>query len=243
MLSNYIVGNQKFVLFIDEVGLEKRSNNIIEQLLKEQNVVYEKQDIHNVELSRKINSKTAIIIEPISKLELEYEESSLMLLLQELKLNKNISQLFAWVTTKNIRSQILIPFLEYLSDSTVYVTSESYLSILTKRQFANALSKVYQHDLLKGKTAIHEKKISRINPAEVEEFEENQKLSETFKIGDFTAHELEAKKNLKLPFELINLPAQNKSKDDNKGDGKIVYTPDDLDDFDEEEDPDDDLIM
>jgi hypothetical protein len=197
MLSNYIVGQHKFVLFVDEVGIERSSKKILEKLLGEQNVSYD-----SFSEDHKFTEKTAVVLEPISKLELNQDESSIASTIQSLKLDKNVSQVFGWATTKNIHSRLLLPFLEHMSDIVVTLKSESYLSILTKRKFGSVKLKDYQHELTKGKTSVKEFKAEKQKVIQDEPTINPESIG-TFKIGEFNSSELEARKNLKLPFEIM----------------------------------------
>lgn len=96
---------------------------------------------------------------------------------------------------------MLVPFLEHMSSIVVTIRSEKILSVLTKRKFGSVKLKVYHHELSQGKTSIKEfKAVELTSPIEASNPES---IESTFKIGEFTATELEAKKNLKLPFEIM----------------------------------------
>lgn len=200
MLSNYLVGSHKFVLIVDEVGIERKSELIIEKSLAEQNVNYEKFN-GNLEFI----AKTSVVLPPISKLSLTHKLESIAAIIQTLKLDRNVTQVFAWATTKNINSSLLVPFLEHMSSVLVTIKSNKLLSILTKRKFGSVKLKHYQHELTEAKWTIS---IKELKPEEQkvlqnEEAAINPEIIGTFKIGEFNAEELEAKKNLKLPFELM----------------------------------------
>lgn len=102
---------------------------------------------------------------------------------------------------RNINSRLLLPFLEHMSSIVVTIKSERNLSILTKRKFSSVKLKVYHHELCQGKTSIKELKV--IEPEVAQSESTNPESIGTFKIGEFNATELEAKKNLKLPFEIM----------------------------------------
>lgn len=197
MLSNHIIGNLKFVLFIDDVGIEQNGVKILENLLNENSINFEKL----IEEKCDFGGKTSVILLPISKLELTKCEREIFTLIQTLKNSENVNQIFAWATTKNISSKVLIPFLDYMSDVTVSIKSSQHLSILNKKKSGNVKLKDYQHELCSGKTMIRE---IHHKPASKEETKsEDPEVIGTFKIGQFKNDELEAKKNLKLPFELM----------------------------------------
>lgn len=197
MLSNQIVGNHKLVLFIDEVGIERNSSKIMEMLLKEQNVLYELFDEH---LS--ITSKKAVVLPPLSKLEVNHSESYVVDIIQSLKVNKNVSQIFVWATIKNVQLRLLVPFVEHISDVVITIKSKEVLSILTRRKFGSTKLKEYHHELLQGKSLIKELKLDNQKQTQAEPTINPESIG-TFKIGEYNQAELEAKNKLKLPFELV----------------------------------------
>lgn len=197
MLSNYIIGNHKLVLFIDDVGIERNSERILQKLLSEQNVDFETWK-ENLECP----SKTAIVLPPISKLELIHDEVSIASTIQTLKLNKNVAQIFGWATSKNVNNRLLIPFLEHMSDVVVTIKSDKLLSILTRRKFGSVKLKEFQHELVQGKASIKEFKPEKPKTIQDEPTINLEDLG-TFKIGAFNSKELEAKKKLKLPYEIM----------------------------------------
>lgn len=199
MLSIQLIGFHKFVLFIDDVGVERGSSKIIETILSEQNVTFENYKSNAV--IQKPNS--VVILPPLSKLELDHSESSIAEIVQTLKINPNVSQIFGWATTKNINSRLLISFLEHMSELVVRIRSDKHLTILTKRRFGSAKIKDYQHELLQGKTGIKEMKDDKNSSKSTAAEGEDPQMIGTFKIGEYNTNELEAKKNLKLPFELM----------------------------------------
>lgn len=196
MIGVHIIGFYKFVLFIDDVGIERSSSKIIEKILSEQNVTF----LH-YEKNFEINKPCSVILQPISKMELDHKENEIAIIIQRLKINQNVTQVFGWASRKNINSRLLIPFLEHMSDVVVNIKSNKTLSILTKRKFGSAKLKDYSHELLSGRTAIKEFKEEKVAPVTTE-IEDPQMIG-TFKIGEYNTNELEAKKNLKLPFELM----------------------------------------
>jgi hypothetical protein len=196
MLSNHIVGNYKLVLFIDNIGIERSSGKLLEKLLDEQNLKYE-----TFTEQLELTSETAVFLPPISKLELNYDEASIAETIQGLKLNRNVTQIFGWATSKNINSRLLIPFLESMSDVIVTIRSDKLLSILTKRKFGSVKLKEYQHELTCGRTSIKEYKLEKQKV--VQEVETSPESIGTFKIGEFSSMELEAKQKQKLPFEIM----------------------------------------
>lgn len=194
MLSNHIIGSHKFVLFIDDVGNERNGVKIMENLLAENNVIF-------TDKISEIYEKSSVLMSPLSKLSLTYRDEEIFRLIQSLKRNENVNQLFCWATSKNINSSILIPFLDHMSDVTVTIKSSSHLTVLTKKKFGNVKLKEYHHELQLGKTSLKEVTVKSM-PKEVTKTEDPEIIG-TFKIGQFKNDELEAKKNMKLPFEIM----------------------------------------
>ena len=199
MISNQIIGNYRLVLFVDHIGIERNGMKIIDNILNQQNINYEVLE-KNFEISK---SSTNVVLAPISKLELKYSEKEIFSIIQELKRDENVLQIFSWISSKNIKSKILIPFLEHMSELILTITSQEHLSILSKSRSGNVKLREYRHELVTGKTYIKEVKNSKIQQEDIRREEEDIENLGTFKIGQFTAEELEAKRNLKLPFEKI----------------------------------------
>ena len=184
MLSNHIVGHFKFVLFVDNIGIERSSSTILKKLLTEQNVTYETcEDVHE------FPNKTAVVLHPFSKLELDHNETSIVSMVQSLKLNKNVTQVFGWATSKNIHSRLLIPFLQHMSDVIITVESDNHLSIFTKRKFGSVKLKQYQHELIKGKTDVKEFKPEKQKVLQDEPAVNPESIG-TFKIGEFNGEQI-----------------------------------------------------
>lgn len=198
MLSNYIVGQNKFVLFVDETGMERNSKTIIKNLLNEQGQSY----VSNI--SEIKMEKNNVILDPFSKLTIFQSEKEIFRMIQDLKINENVIQIFGWISIKNIQSKVLQPFLEHMSDILVTIKSTKHLSILTKSKLKIVKLKDYQHELLNGKTFIKEIKLDKIMKEDKSTTEDIENIG-TFKIGQFNANELEAKRNLKLPFEIMQV--------------------------------------
>lgn len=209
MLNNYVVGSQKFTLFVDEIGLEKHSSEIIETILKDQNVVYRKfpdlkienfesnlQDLDEFDLN--LNERTSLILAPFSKLAIHYKISAVIELIYRLKGTKNVKQIFGWLTVKNTNNHLLQPFLEHIADTIITLNSEKLLTVVVKRSHGVVKTKQYCHDVLNKTFAIKEFKVEQKAkdqaPIDIEALG-------TFKIGQFKENELEAKKSLQLPFE------------------------------------------
>lgn len=233
MLSSNLVGNYKFVLFVDNFGIEPNWRTILTRLLEEQNQNYKFFNEFD-----EILEKNCIILGSLSDFELNYTEhvyENIFRKVQELKSSDNVLQIFGWINSKYVQNKILVPFLEHMSNLTVTINDSEHMTIVSKNKSGIIKSKEYVHELSLGKTSIKEYKKETIQQTASEVNVENLG---TFKIGQ-KADELEAKRKLKLPFEIIDL--QNNKTENVKQEGKIMYTPDSTDDFDEEDDPDNDL--
>lgn len=193
MLSSYIVGPIKLVLIVDNVGIERHAEKILEKLLNKPITWCER-------LGDNIASTVCV---NISKLELEHDEASIGSIIQTLKLNSNVSQVFCWATCKNVNSRLLVPLLEHQSNAVVTIESNKILTILTKRKHSSVKLKTYQHELIQGGIAVKEIKPDDVRSAQVVTTALNPEEMGTFKIGNFTSEELAAKENLKLPFEIM----------------------------------------
>ncbi|CAG9807875.1 unnamed protein product [Chironomus riparius] len=227
MLSSNVIGNYKFVLFVDNYGIEPNWKIILKKLLEEQNQIYKFYDEFEDCLE-----KSSIIIS-LSELELKSTDNvyeNIFRKIQELKSSDNVLQIFGWICIKNVQNKILVPFLEHMSNLIVTINDSEHMTIVSKNKSGSMKSKDFIHELSLGKTSVQESKKENIQSIVLEM---NVNNLGTFKIGQ-KADELAAKRNLKLPFEIIDLP--NKTSE-----GKIIYTPDSTDDFDEEDDPDNDL--
>ena len=195
-----IIGNYKFVLFVDSFGIGPNLETILTKLLEEQNQSYE---FYNE--CEDILEKKCIIIGSLSKLELKYNEhvyENIFRKIQELKSNENVLQLFAWISSKNVQNKILTPFLEHMSNLIVTINDGRYLTIVSKSKSSLVKSKEYYHELILGKTSIKEFKRDNVQQIIASEVSEDIENLGTFKIGQ-KADELEAKRNLKLPFEIM----------------------------------------
>ncbi|XP_070494059.1 elongator complex protein 5 [Chironomus tepperi] len=232
MLSSNLIGNYKFVLFVDNFGIDPNWKTILTNLLEEQNQNYK---FYNE--FENILEKSCIILGSLSELELKYSShiyENIFRKIQELKSSENVLQIFGWISSKNVQNKILLSFLEHMSNLTVTINNSQHMTIVSKNKSGIIRSREYVHELSLGKTSIKEYKKENIQLIAPEVNVENMG---TFKIGQ-KADELEAKRSLKLPFEIIDLPNKTANV---KQEGKIIYTPDITDDFDEEDDPDNDL--
>lgn len=198
MLSNYLLGQHRLVLFVDDLGIEKIALSLVDRLLKEQSVDYKIFDAAN---QFSAESKTSVVLQPISKLELDLSEREITENIQILKLNSNVTQIFLWASTKNIQSPLIVPFLQHMANVVVHITSVKHLTVITKRRHGSVQAKDFQHDLSALNIAV--KEIKQKEVAQIKEEAPNIESIGTFKIGEFNKEELEMKKKLKLPFEIM----------------------------------------
>jgi hypothetical protein len=197
MLSSNLVGNYKFVLFVDNFGMEPNWRTILTRLLEEQNQNYKFFNEFD-----EILEKSCIILGSLSDFELNYTEhvyENIFRKVQELKSSDNVLQIFGWINSKNVQNKILVPFLEHMSNLTVTIDDSEHMTIVSKNKSGIIKSKEYVHELSLGKTSIKEYKKETIQQTAPEVNVENLG---TFKIGQ-KADELEAKRKLKLPFEIM----------------------------------------
>lgn len=196
-LADHILGQHKVVLFVDDVGLERTANKIAEKLFQNQNLNYE-------DFGDKLDfsSSTSVILPPISKLELLHDDSMIISIVQKLKISRKVSHVFCWITSKNLKSRLLKPFLEHMANVVVNISSLKTLSILTKRKFGSVRIREFSHEIFTGGLELKEIKQTIQKKVEETPTQQPDKIG-TFKIGDFNQSELEAKNSMKLPFEIM----------------------------------------
>lgn len=158
----------------------------------------------------------------------------LLQLVQRLKQNANVRQLFLWINPSCVLSatdsHVIVPYLEHMSGAVITLRDATNLQVLTKKAGGAVGQKYYTYTVSSSRfETIETQKPVLKRP--VDESVNPESLT-TFKIN-FEDEELEARTALKLPYErTTDAPAMDES--------RIIYTPDADDDFDEE-DPDDDL--
>ncbi|XP_055912265.1 uncharacterized protein LOC129946198 [Eupeodes corollae] len=247
MLSN-LISSQKFVLIVDNNGQERIALPTINGFLKEQGqsgaikLFNPKRDVHSEEniyqtfLNECSDSenKLNVILPPLSDLLLyNPKKSELFKCIHQLKLNRNVKQIYLWVSKQHIFETFTIACLEYMADHVLYIESKDTLSILTRKPGGSVTNKNYTYKKTKDSfqvEAIKKKVVKQVenNPVKPEQLG-------TFKI-ELEEDELIARNALKMPYE------KTSEAEGSSGGGNIIYTPDKDDDFDEE-DPDDDLFI
>lgn len=115
-----------------------------------------KADIDNEVLST--TEKPNVILTTVAKLELSNSIPNIVNLVHYLKQSTKVKQVFIWCSTKNIRDNKLIPFLQYMANIEVTLKNESELQILTKRNTGSVTRKV-NINMLKSRKYEHFNKI------------------------------------------------------------------------------------
>lgn len=136
--------------------MERFSDQLIQALLKQQgqnsvqsipaNPIYHLDkvlcDITDEPLDLPV--KTNIVLQPLSKLLTVYTPKSIFQLVNKLKKNSNVQQVFLWATTKNIAEHFVVPFLEHLSDQIVTLLDRNHLTIITRKTGGVVTNKVLE---------------------------------------------------------------------------------------------------
>lgn len=245
MLSN-LISSQKFVLIVDNIGHEKIAVSTIKGFLKEQGQsdtikLFNAKNPGNEELNSyqlflkefsNDENKSSVILPPLSDLLLSNpNKSELFQFIHQLKMNRNIKQIFVWASTKHVFEKFTIACLEYMANQIVFIETNNTLSILTRKPGGSVTNKNYTYSNIKDSFLVERAN----NPVKTIENEPVKPESlGTFKI-ELEEDELVARNALKMPYERT-------SEAETSGGGNIIYTPDKDDDFDEE-DPDDDLCF
>ncbi|XP_055846146.1 uncharacterized protein LOC129912067 [Episyrphus balteatus] len=245
MLSN-LISSQKFVLIVDSNGQEKIALPTINGFLKEQGqsdsikLFNPKRDANCEENNYQTfledccdsENKLNVILPPLSDLLLyNPKKSELFQFIHQLKLNRNIKQIYVWASKVHAFETFTIACLEYMADHILYIETKDTLSILTRKPGGAVTNKNYTFTRTKDSFQVEaiKKAINKVEQVAVKP----EQLG-TFKI-ELEEDELIARNALKMPYEKT-------SETEGSGGGNIIYTPDKDDDFDEE-DPDDDLYI
>ena len=203
MLSNLAINQQqKFVLFVDEVGLERYSTTIIENLLNEQNEKYSHiTDEQFADPSKELPDKGSVILPSFSMICLDHPLEEIFNNIWLLNQTSNIRQIFGWLTVKNIKDQLLRPFLEHTSDAVITLKTDKLMSMLLKKNSGSIRLKDYTYQIQLDNKSFSIKEYKQEKPQKSEVLQVNPETIGTFKIGQFDAAELKAKKSLQLPYE------------------------------------------
>lgn len=138
----------------------------------------------------------------VSKLSRKYDPAVLFLFVEHCRRSSSVQYLFLWTTEKNIRSNLLVPFLEHMSQLIVTFQDEQHLSILSKKPGGSVSNRFYQYQTRDGTVSIKETKRSDSTKNGVKTPSIDPASLGTFKIGGLKLDEQEAKNSLTLPFEL-----------------------------------------
>ncbi|XP_053683029.1 elongator complex protein 5 [Sabethes cyaneus] len=228
MLSNHLFNQQRIVLFKDKLGIESSSLGMILKFLKEQ-----KGNNATLTCVDSLNEQGAFLFARVSKLSRTFEPAALFRFVQQCRKSSTVQCLLLWATEKNIRSNLLVPYLEHMSELIVTFQDGQHLSMLSKKSGGAVSNRLYQYQALDGTLSIRETKHVQSTKVASNPPTIDPASLGTFKIGDLKKDEQEAKDSLTLPFEFYKTTTEG---------GKILYHPDAEDDLDEE-DPDDDLLI
>ncbi|XP_055316983.1 elongator complex protein 5 isoform X1 [Sitodiplosis mosellana] len=241
MLSNLVIGSERVVLFVDSNSYEPFAKDLLQTIARSSPVIFYPKaiDIPIIESNFKANiesdilttgEKANVILAPVSKLQLNNSITEIVNLVQHLKHHVKVKQIFIWCSTKNIRDDKLIPFLQYMSNIEVFLRDESELQILTKRNTGTITRKEYQYTIgACYEISVREKVKKAAEKQNTTPSIDPESLA-TFKITAGSGEQA-TKDALKLPYERTSSEPQT---------GHIHYEPDSDDDFDDE-DPDEDL--
>lgn len=152
-----ITSNFNTESFIDNNSYEPFSNDILRSIAcSSPTVMYPKAiDIPTIQSSFKTDiedqlttsEKTNVILASVSRLELNNSVRDIIRIVQFLRQNTKIGQIFVWCSRKNVRDEKIIPFLQYLANIEVTLNDESNLQIFTKRNTGSVTRKVSQNNL------------------------------------------------------------------------------------------------
>ncbi|XP_031632919.1 uncharacterized protein LOC116346824 [Contarinia nasturtii] len=240
MLSNWVIGSEKVVLFVDNNSYEPFAKDLIQSVAGSSPVVFYpktndtpvigpnfKADICEILATAE---KSNIVLPPIAKLQLTNSIADIVQLVHYLKQCSKVKQIFIWCSTKNIKDEKVIPFLQYMANIEVFLNNASELQILTKRNTGSITRKVYQYTIASNyEISVREKVKETTKKQNTAPAIDPESLA-TFKISAGSGEQA-SRDALKLPYERQSNAPQT---------GQIHYEPDLDDDFDDE-DPDEDL--
>lgn len=175
--------------------MEQHSNEILQswisgvQLLKNVPIISDCVDINEKEC--------VLILKPLSKLLWEKNFETILTEIRNCKRNPKILKIFVWSTTKNLTSQVSVKLLDHVSDCTVHLMRDNQLQILCKKD--NVSLKSFQFTIQANKNfVIREKKAQK---ATIKIDKTTPKISTTFKIGDLSIAETQARNQVQMPYE------------------------------------------
>lgn len=252
MLSNLVITSQRFVLIIDETAQEKIAHNILYQLLREQGqdemstikTLPTSKDLKNWATFKNFYKKCAndeskcnAILPPLADLLCYQRVEKIIHFVHRLQHCEQVQRIFLWVTPANLvqpRAEYLVAAFEYLADLVLHLETNNTLSIVTRKTSGGVTNKKYTYTKNKNEFLVEAlRNLPKTTPAAKVTAPTTNTAGTTFKI-ELNEDEMVARNTLKLPYE----------KTSETNESSIIYTPEDGDDFDEEEeDPDDDLCI
>lgn len=125
-------------------GYERVGNKIIEKCVKD-DIPYlyvPKLNTVEIEYDSDIKEKSNIILKPISKISQHYEIPEIIKLIHRIKKNRNVKQIFGWLTISNVLDDRITTYLEHMADLVVTLKDSQYLSVLTKKASGSISKKV-----------------------------------------------------------------------------------------------------
>ncbi|XP_023293666.2 elongator complex protein 5 [Lucilia cuprina] len=251
MLSNLIITRQKFVLIKDELGQEKISQKFITQMLKEQG---EDVTIKTLAIGEQLNDEATLqkflnecrlqpqeegkswnVILPNLSDFLAYQKVSVIFqFLNNLKNCEHVKRTFLWISLPHLHhdhAQYVVAAFEYMADLVLHLLTGNELSYLMCKPGGGVTFKHYTYSRTKTEFKVELKSEVDKSKASSAESPDGQKAEQlgTFKI-ELDEDEMVARNAMKMPYEKAMEATES----------NIIYTPDDADDFDDE-DPDEDL--
>ncbi|XP_036339953.1 uncharacterized protein LOC118749261 isoform X1 [Rhagoletis pomonella] len=256
MLSNLVVTSQRFVVIIDETGLEKISHNIICQFLREQkhdekltaktfSFSPELRDwsvfINFVAKCSQEENKCNVLLPPLSDLLCLHGVQKIIQFIHKLRKCEKVHRVFLWIAPANLvypRTEYLISAFEYMADLILHLQTSNTLTIIARKTGGGVSNKFYTYTKTKNEFLVEAlQNCFRSAPVKTTAPITNA-IGATFKI-ELNEDEVVARNTLKMPYENFVFFRTSETKV-----SSIIYTPEASDDYDdEEEDPDDDLCI
>ncbi|XP_053953164.1 elongator complex protein 5 [Anastrepha ludens] len=247
MLSNLIITKQHFVVIIDETGLEKISHRILYQFLGEQEK-NEKLVVKTLPLSSELKDWTTftnfakkcskeekcnVLLPSLSDLICYQSVAKIIKFVHKLRICEKVQRLFLWITPANLtypRAEYLISAFEYMADLYVHLETSNILTIITRKPGGGVTNKRYTYTKTKKEFLVEP--VQNLDVQAKASPPKTSPAGGTFKI-ELNEDEMVARNTLKMPYEKTSETEES----------SIIYTPDAADDYDDEEDPDEDLCI
>lgn len=195
----------------DYIGIERRSPEIIINLLKSQNETQIVTDvIPTTELTLSLDKqvlpdlnipsdKSVVVLPPASRLFQQYSASDVFKMIQKLKNSPNVKQIFLWLSMANFPEHDHLPeFVEHMADIVVKLHTKSELELLIRKTTGSVTKKQYQYEI-KEHFMVNEIKKTKEAPVDMTPKIKPESLG-TFKI-ELSEKDKIARNNLVLPFE------------------------------------------